>query len=71
MSQTGQQIIRIHILRNISRKKGNQTMKFDQIIKYNRRNIFIEESYTKYGEKASPRPLHKKINSEYIFGSIV
>ena len=71
MSQTGQQIIRIHILRNISRKKGNQTMKFDQIIKYNRRNIFIEESYTKYGEKASPRPFHKKINSEYIFGSIV
>ena len=46
-------------------------MKFDQIIKYNRRNIFIEESYTKYGEKASPRPFHKKINSEYIFGSIV
>ena len=46
-------------------------MKFDQIIKYNRRNIFLEESYTKYGEKASPRPFHKKINSEYIFGSIV
>ena len=46
-------------------------MKFDQIIKYNRRNIFIEESYTKYGGKASPRAFHKKINSEYIFGSIV
>ena len=29
-SQPGKQKITIHILRNISRSKGNQTMKYDQ-----------------------------------------
>ena len=29
-SQAGQQIITIHILPNISRSEGNQTMKFGQ-----------------------------------------
>ena len=32
MIQTGQQIITIHILPNISRSKGNQTLKFGQLI---------------------------------------
>ena len=40
-SQTGQQIIAIHILRNISRSKDNQEMKFGQLIEYNMRNIFL------------------------------
>ena len=31
-SQTGEQTIAIHILSNISRSKGNQTMKFDYLI---------------------------------------
>ena len=31
-SQTGQQIITIHPLPNTSRSKGNQTMKFGQLI---------------------------------------
>ena len=31
-SQAGQQIITIHILPNISRTEGNQTMKFGQLI---------------------------------------
>ena len=39
---TGQQIITIYILPNISRSKGNQTLKFSQIIKYNNRNIFFK-----------------------------
>ena len=30
-------------------------MKFGQLIKYNMRNIFLEKSYTKCGEEASPR----------------
>ena len=46
-SQTGQQLIAIHILRNIPRNEGNQTMKFGQLIEYNMRNIFLEKSYTK------------------------
>ena len=32
-SQLGKQIIAMHILPNISRKKANQAMKFDQLIK--------------------------------------
>ena len=31
-SQPGEQTITIHILPNISRNKGNQTMKFGQLI---------------------------------------
>ena len=48
-SQPGEQTIVIHILTNISESKGNQTMKFGQLIECNMRNIFIEKSSTKYG----------------------
>ena len=51
----------IHILPNISRSKGNQTMKFDQLIEYNIRNIFLEKSYTKYGGETSLRPISGKL----------
>ena len=34
-SQPGKQTIAIHILPNISRSRGYQTMKFDQLIEYN------------------------------------
>ena len=44
----------------ISRSKGNQTMKFGQLIEYNERNIFLEKSYTKYGGKTFLRPFSKK-----------
>ena len=60
-SQPGQQTIAIHILPNISRSKGNQTMKFGQLIKYNMRNIFLEKSYTKYGREFIPRLFSKKL----------
>ena len=56
-SKPGQQTIAIHILPDISRSKGNQTMRFDQLIKYNMRNIFVEKSYTKYAGEIIPRPL--------------
>ena len=39
-SKPGLQIIAIHILPNISQSKDNQAMKFGQLIKYNKRNIF-------------------------------
>ena len=54
--QPGLQIIAIRILTYISRGKGNQAMKFGQLIEYNLRNIFLEESYTKYGGETIPRP---------------
>ena len=51
--------IAVHILPNISRSKGNQTMKFGQLIEYNMRHFFLEKSYAKCGGEASPRPLYK------------
>ena len=42
---SGQQIVTIQIMQilpNISRYKGNQAMKFGQLIKYNVRNIFFK-----------------------------
>ena len=50
----------IHILSNISRSKGNQTIKFGQLIKYNMKNIFLEKSYTKCGGETIPKPFSKK-----------
>ena len=41
-SKTGQQIITIQILPNFWRSKGNQSMKFGQLIKYKKRNIFLK-----------------------------
>ena len=41
---TGQprlQTITIQILPNISQSKGDQTIKFGQLIKYNKRNMFL------------------------------
>ena len=51
----------MHVLPNISRGKGIQTMKFDQLLEYNTRNIFVEKSYTKYGVETIPRPFSKKL----------
>ena len=46
-SQPGEQTIAIHIMSNISRSKGNQAIKFGQLLEYNMRNIFVEKLYTK------------------------
>ena len=60
-SQSGQQSIAIHILPNISRSKDNQTMKFGQLIEYNKRETFVEKSYTKWDEETIPRPFSLKL----------
>ena len=60
-SQPGWQTMAIHILPNILRDKGNQTMKFCQLIECNMRNIFLEKSYTKCGGETSPRPFSEKL----------
>ena len=46
--------IQIDILPDISRSKGNQKMKFGQLVGYNMRNIFLEISCTKHGGETSP-----------------
>ena len=45
-SQPGLQTIAIHILLNISQSKGNQKMKFGQLVEYNKK-IFIFKNYAK------------------------
>ena len=49
----------IHTLTNISRSKGNQAMKFGQLIEYNMKNSFLEKSYVKYGGDTIPRLFFK------------
>ena len=54
MSQPDLQTIVIHIFPNISRSKGNQTIKFGQLIGC---NIFVEKS--KCGNNLVPEPFLK------------
>ena len=46
-SQPGYQTITINILFNFSRSKGNQTIKFGQLIEHNKINIFLRTFYRK------------------------
>ena len=48
------------MLLNISRSKINQTIKLGQLIEYNLRNIFDENSYAKCSGVTIPRPFPKK-----------
>ena len=52
---------------NISRSKGNQAMKFGQLIEYNTRNIFIEKSYAKCAGETIPDPYLKNQNWAYLW----
>ena len=56
MSSTGKQIITISILPNVSRSKGNQIMKFSQLIEYNMLNTPLKKSQTKSGRETSLKP---------------
>ena len=51
-SQTGQKIVTINILPNISKSKGNQTIKLGQSIEF-------KKAHTKCRRETSPRPFHK------------
>ena len=57
MSEPGLQTIAIHIILNVSQSKYNQAMKFGQLIEYNKRNIFLQKLYGKWGRENGPRPL--------------
>ena len=59
-SQPSYQTITIHILSNISRIKGKQTMEFGQLIEYNKENTFLQNLYRKWGKETSSRPLFLK-----------
>ena len=61
-SQPGNQATAIHMLFNITKSNGNQTLKFVQLIECNIRTIFLEKTYTKCDEGTIPRPFSKKSN---------
>ena len=56
-SQTGQQLQYTYCPMS---NKGNQAMKFGQLIDYSMRNIFLEISYTKCVGETSPSFFYKK-----------
>ena len=58
----------MYILPNISRNKGSQTMEFGQLIEYNMRNIFLENSHTKSSGETSPRPFSGKLKMSISLG---
>ena len=58
--QPGKQTVAIYILPNISRNKGNQTIKFGQLIEINIKNSFLEKSHTTCGGETIPIPFSKK-----------
>ena len=65
-SQPGKKTIAIHILPNISRSKGNQTMKYGQLIQYNMRNIFLKKSYIKCSGKPLSNLFQKNQNRAFL-----
>ena len=66
-SQPGLQTIAIHILPNISQSKGNQTMKFGQLIEYGKKNIFLQTLCRKWDRKTSSRS-HFVFSKSLIWG---
>ena len=56
-SEPGLQTIVIHILSNISQSKGKQTMKFGQLIEYNKINISLQNVCQKRTRETSSRSL--------------
>ena len=48
------------MLPNISRSKGNQTLKCGQVKEYNKKNIFLDNHAKNEAGKTSARPLFCK-----------
>ena len=57
----------IHILPNISRSKGNQTMKFGRLIKYYMKNFFLKKHTQNILEKPFPDLFLKNWNWAYFW----
>ena len=70
-SQSGSETFAVEILSSISPSKGNQTMKRDQSIEYDKRNIFLQILYRKWSLETSSRPLYfsKKLSMRNNKGS--
>ena len=69
-SQPRKQTIATHVLSNISRSKGNLTMKFGTLVESNMKNLFLQKSYAKCVGETIPKPFSKQSQLS-ISGSIV
>ena len=67
MSQPGKLIIAIHILPNISKSKGNQTIKFGQLIEYKMTDIFLKNQTQNVVEELSTDPFPKNQSWAYLW----
>ena len=56
-----------HILPNISRNKSNQTIKFGQLIEYNRDMFLLKNNAQNVVEKFVPDPFFKNWNWVYLW----
>ena len=56
----------VNILPNISKGKGNQAMKFGQLLEYNMKIIFLEKLSTKLDGETNPRPFSGKFRLRWI-----
>ena len=64
--QPEKQTTAINLLPNILRSKGNQAMKFGELIKYNMRNFFLENDTENMIEKFFPDSFLEKQNWAYL-----
>ena len=67
MSQTGKQIIAIHILPNTSRSKDNQEMMFGQLTEHNIKNTFLKNQTKNAVRKLVPNRSIKTQNWAYLW----
>ena len=59
----------MHVFTNISRSKGNQAMKFGQLIEYNMRNIILKNLKQNVVEKLFPDSLLKNQDRAYLWSN--
>ena len=59
-SQPGKKQLQ-YTLTNISRSRGNKTMKIGQLTEYNMKNVFLQKSYRKCSGETIHRPFSKKL----------
>ena len=52
----GKQTVTLPILLNLSQSKGNQTLKFGQVMEYNKKNIFFLKIMQKMRLRLVPEP---------------
>ena len=54
MSQPGLQTLAVYIILNVSQYKYSKAIKFGQLIEYNKKNIFLQKLYGKWGWETRP-----------------